>query len=437
MSIQFRLTLLISLLFLAAIANSFFIIKLEKVGDNQSVLIDQTNEILISAEKLLSALKDAETGQRGYLLTSDLLYLDPYYRGIDSFKEHLTRLKQMTIDDLEQQELLNKIEIEATKKIEELSSTITKVQEGRINEAINIVTNNSGKRYMDDIRSNVNKFTRKELISLENRKGDFRETRAIINTIMIGTIVFFLLLSVVTILFLNKALFRPLKQLTSGAEKVEKGQKLDTFDIVRNDEMGLLLATFFNMSERVFKRSMQLTYKATHDELTGLKNRETLQECIDKSLQKTLVNKHKLAILFIDLNDFKEINDAMSHEAGDLLLRETAKRLNSSVRSNDEIFRVGGDEFLVVLNDLHSDGDAETITQKIVAAFCEPTYILGKQMTIKLSIGIALSPTHTSSINQLVKYADIAMYAAKRSKTTDYMLFHEDMLKREEDKTAS
>lgn len=430
MSIRFKLTFLLILLFFAAIMNSLFIMKMESLSEKRSDSINHTNDVLLTAEKLLGDLKDAETGQRGYVLSGNPAYLKPYYDGTESLANHYSRLTSLTSDDPEQQELLRKIKKIVAAKIKELASTINSVQEGHKDAAIEMINRDIGKDYMDDIRSLIAEFSRSELVLLEKRKGEFMQTRAEINTIIIVEILFMLVLAIVTFLFLNKTFFLPLQLLISGAKKVEEGRRLDVQDIISKDEMGQLLATFYAMSEKVYSRSRRLTYDVNHDTLTGLKNRKTLYESIENSIRAARQSNCKVAALFIDLNMFKQINDTLGHDAGDLILQETAERICSAVRSDDEIFRVGGDEFLVILQNIASSEDVHGIIQKILEAFAVPVEISGSRMTIQISIGIALLPDDTRDGQELVKFADVAMYAAKNAENTDYKMFERSMLQR-------
>lgn len=433
MSIHLKLPLLLAFLFLAAILNSVFTFQLESYGEEKLKWVNHTHEVLGATEKLLSTMKDTETGQRGYLLTSSASYLEPYHNGLISAKENLDKLKKLTSDNPKQQEVLKSVEKLMKLKFEELAETIELVQSGYTNKALEIVAQNKGKQYMDNIRAHSNSFINTELILLEQRKGDFRENRAQITTLIAVEIVFFIGLAMITITFLRRSLFLPLKLLLSSAEKVESGDKLNVSDVVEKDEMGHLLSTFFVMSEKVYQREQILDHKAHHDELTGLKNRITISKEIEQSLSDLQKTGEKLAVLFLDLNLFKQVNDTLGHDVGDLILKETANRLNSSVRSSDTVFRVGGDEFLVIARNIENITDVHCLIDNILNAFDEPAIIQGKPMDISISIGVAVSPDDTNSSSEIVKFSDVAMYAAKHDKDTNYKMFDKDMLKRASD----
>ncbi|SGY92522.1 Putative uncharacterized protein [Moritella viscosa] len=430
MSIRLKLSILIFTLFLVAIFNTIFTFQLETYSKKKLGWVSHTHEVLHRTQELLSAITDSETGQRGYLLTSDTSYLEPYHRGIVAAKDYLTKLNILTSDNPSQQAILVSVKQDMLLKFDELMLTIELVQSGNADKALSIVKQNSGKKYMDNIRTNLSTFINAELVLLEQRKGDFRESRTQLMTLIAVEIIFFLGLAIITFTFLQRNFFHPLKLLLKSAKKVESSEKLEVIDVVEKDEMGHLLATFFVMSENVLKREQALDYKAHHDELTGLKNRITLSKEVEASINALESTNDKIAVLFLDLNLFKQVNDTFGHDIGDLILQETANRLNNAVRSSDTVFRIGGDEFLIILRDIKDNRDVDCVAEKILSAFAKPAIIEGKPMDITISIGAALSPDDSKSSNEVIKFADIAMYVAKRDQETSYKVFNPSMLKR-------
>ncbi len=433
MSIRLKLTLLLVCLFLASIINAIFTFQLEKYGEEKLEWVNHTHNVLLVSGKLLSSMADAETGQRGYLLATNTSYLEPYHNGIIVANKSLLELKTLTSDNNSQQKILESVETYMKLKFDELAETIKLMDNGEKNKAFEIVKQNKGKQYMDSIRAHINLFNNAERILLEKRKGDFRENRAQIMTLITVELLFFIGLSILTFTFIKKSFFLPLALLLSGTKKIEKGKKLDIVDVVEKNEMGHLLSTFFVMSEKVQKRAEVLDFKAKHDELTGLKNRITMLDEIDDAIHGLKSSGDKLAILFLDLNSFKQINDTLGHDVGDLILIETAARLNSSVRNSDSVFRIGGDEFLIITRNVKKTSDINDIVSKILTAFEPKAIIHGKSIEISTSIGVAVSPDATDNSSEIVKYSDIAMYVAKREKGCSYKVFDKSMLKRSSD----
>ncbi len=435
MTMRLKLVLFISFLFIAGIGNVIFTFQLEKYGEEKVAWVNHTNEVLLESEKLLSRLKDMETGQRGFLLTEDIAYLEPYYEGVSASEEHFKRLKELTSDNPLQQKRLDNMHEAIQLKFDELAETIRLTQEnhGNASVALKIVKQNKGKQYMDHIREVLKDFTHTEKILLEERKGDFRAHKAMITTFVIAELLFFLFLAIMTVTFLNKNLFYPLKLLLASTHKMEKGERVHFKDLTTKDEMGYLLSSFLKMNEKVHERTEALDYKANHDELTGLKNRASVHDEIESEIRHLKVANTKAAVFFMDLNKFKQLNDTMGHDAGDMMLKETANRLGSSVRSDDIVFRLGGDEFLILIKNVKHHSEIEKVLSNVFEALKAPVMIQGKAIDILISVGIAILPDDSQNGDEVLKYSDIAMYEAKRDKDCNYKFFEKSMLKRSVD----
>ncbi len=435
MTMRLKLILFMSFLFLFAIGNVIFTFQLEKYDEEKLAWVNHTNDVLLETKDLLGDLRDLETGQRGYLLTQDISYLEPYYKGLRDYEGHYSRLKELTSDNPLQQKRLVNVEKIVKLKLDELAQTIELVRKnnGNTDLAIEMVMKDNGKHYMDQIRETIKDFTHTELLLLEKRNGDLKKHKAIINTFIIGELLFFIFLAVLSVSFLNKNLFQPLKLLLNSTKKMEKGEKVYFNDLITNDEMGYLLSSFLKMNEKVHERTEALDYKANHDELTGLKNRASVHDEIESEIRHLKVANTKAAVFFMDLNKFKQLNDTMGHDAGDMMLKETANRLESSVRSDDIVFRLGGDEFLILIKNVKHHSEIEKVLSNIFEAVKEPVMIQGKAIDILISVGIAILPDDSQNGDEVLKYSDIAMYEAKRDKDCNYKFFEKSMLKRSVD----
>lgn len=392
--------------------------------------------MLSESQQLLGAMTDAETGQRGYLLTNNSEYLEPYHIGVSQSKSHLDTLLRKTLGNQEQQNRLKKIQALMAQKFEELYTTIHLTQINStesILEAKNIVKSSTGKKYMDAIRLEMLAFNNEERLLLEQRKGEFKESRAYISAVVGFEVLFFIFMSIITALFIKNKLYQPLGMLVAGTEKMEKGERQKISDMLPKDEMGYLLSRFYRMSEVVHTKTEALNYEASHDALTGLKNRAQLEIQLPISIAE-LNEDQKLAVLFIDLNNFKQQNDLLGHDVGDAILVETGKRLKKSLRSNDGVYRLGGDEFVVIIENIRNATNTKLVVENILENFSKPFVFQEHSITICLSIGIAISPDNALDAGKLVKLSDIAMYASKRDKQASYTFFDESMLNRESDK---
>ncbi|MBK7903392.1 MAG: EAL domain-containing protein [Proteobacteria bacterium] len=157
----------------------------------------------------------------------------------------------------------------------------------------------------------------------------------------------------------------------------------------------------------------QVEHLAFHDGLTGLPNRSLFSRMLQQGVQMARRNNRLLAVLFLDLDRFKHINDTLGHEAGDQLLQEVAARLKSCLRDSDSVARLGGDEFVVVLPELADDVYAATVAQKIISAISRPFTLKGLEFRVTGSVGISIHPQDGLDEETLTKNADIAMYKAK------------------------
>jgi two-component system, cell cycle response regulator len=159
---------------------------------------------------------------------------------------------------------------------------------------------------------------------------------------------------------------------------------------------------------------------ALHDALTGLPNRRLLEDRIQTTLQHANRNHHKAAILYLDLDGFKDINDTYGHAYGDEVLKIVAQRLVASSRKEDTVARLGGDEFMVVLGEVSSLADANGPASKLVEAVSEPFFINDLTLTLSTSIGISVYPDDADTVEALISIADYALYEAKRGGKNRY-----------------
>jgi diguanylate cyclase (GGDEF)-like protein len=164
----------------------------------------------------------------------------------------------------------------------------------------------------------------------------------------------------------------------------------------------------------------QLTVLVGHDALTGLPQMGIASDRLDAAIAQSRRHHDKVALLFIDLDGFKLVNDVHGHAAGDYLLQEVAQRLRASVSANDTVARVGGDEFLIVLARLGSESDADAVAQRVLEMVGRPVAWQARTLQVGASIGIALYPDHASEAGMLRPLADAAMYGVKRHGRNGY-----------------
>jgi diguanylate cyclase (GGDEF)-like protein len=186
------------------------------------------------------------------------------------------------------------------------------------------------------------------------------------------------------------------------------------------------IGSFSDISERK-QAELKIEHMAHHDALTNLPNRFSLTERLSQSLQQAKRGGHHLAVIFIDLDRFKTINDSLGHHIGDLLLFEVAARLHKSVRSSDILARLGGDEFVIVLPQVASGIATAHIVNKLQATICRPYHLDGHDLHITPSIGIGVYPHDGETVDELMQNADAAMYHAKAQGRNNYQFFKKEM----------
>ena len=186
-----------------------------------------------------------------------------------------------------------------------------------------------------------------------------------------------------------------------------------------------VLAMYHDISERL-QAEAHLKHLATHDPLTLLPNRTLFYDHLNHSLQLAHRNHTRLAVLFLDLDGFKTVNDLLGHAKGDLLLQQVAQRLKNALRKSDLVSRLGGDEFAFVLENLRSPHDVARVAEKILEALARPFLVEGQELSISGSVGIALFPEDGDEPRNLLRHADAAMYRVKGQGKQHFQFFSWD-----------
>jgi diguanylate cyclase (GGDEF)-like protein len=181
------------------------------------------------------------------------------------------------------------------------------------------------------------------------------------------------------------------------------------------------------LTEVAENTALQMSVKAERDFLTGLPNRALLTDRLAQSIALAQRHRKKVALMYLDLDQFKNINDSLGHSVGDQLLQSVARRLESCVRHSDTVSRQGGDEFVVLLSEVTAAQDAVLTAEKLIKAIAEPHLIGEHRLNVTLSIGISLYPDDGEDVEAVLTNADTAMYYAKRSGRNNYQRFTPEM----------
>jgi diguanylate cyclase (GGDEF)-like protein len=212
-----------------------------------------------------------------------------------------------------------------------------------------------------------------------------------------------------------------------GRAATQQRAKTETRLLEANQQLVVAAVHSQTMAEVAEHATLQMSFKAERDFLTGLPNRALLADRLAQAIALVQRHRKKLAVLYVDLDNFKHINDSFGHSVGDQLLQSAAKRLEQCIRHSDTVSRQGGDEFIVLLSEVESAQDAACVSRKLISGMCEPHIIGEHRLKVTLSIGISLFPDDAGDAETLLMNADTAMYKAKGVGGNDYKRFTPEM----------
>ena len=214
--------------------------------------------------------------------------------------------------------------------------------------------------------------------------------------------------------FAANALLRPLQRLRAHVQAVEEGQQpIDVFNLKRRDEVGALGRALYSLSAKRQAAEAQLAHLARTDTLTGLGNRRRLQADIKDIAARARRARGPVALAFLDVDHFKSINDRLGHDVGDLVLKEFAVRLRGAVRATDHVYRLSGDEFVIVFEGPDAD-DVPVVAGKILTAVRAPFFVADQVLAVTTSIGVATCGWEDVDLDALLRRADEALYVTKQ-----------------------
>jgi diguanylate cyclase (GGDEF)-like protein len=260
----------------------------------------------------------------------------------------------------------------------------------------------------------------------------FARTQTLASQIALVTVIVSVLAAGLLFAVMRYVLVRPLSRLTEAAREIGGGNLEPEIQISSRDEIGMLAGTFREMGRHLSDYRDQITHLAYHDNLTGLPNRLMFREYLIHALANARRHKERLALLFLDIDNFKQINDSLGHDTGDELLRMFAERLGTFLREEDfvsrsNIARLGGDEFLILLSGFDNPHAAGAVARRVIDPFDEPVQLGAHEFHITVSVGITIAPDDGDDVDTLIKNADTAMYHAKRQGKNGYQYFAQEM----------
>jgi len=217
--------------------------------------------------------------------------------------------------------------------------------------------------------------------------------------------------------WVSRSISLPIRQLVAYASKVGKNAERQSILTIENrhDELGELARSFAHMVNRLEESNKKITYQAHHDPLTNLPNRLLLNDFLDEAIERSAAKSENLTVIFLDIDNFKNINDSLGHTAGDDLLEQFSNRLQKCIREDDFfVARFGGDEFAMLLEGVNNNNEASKVAERILT-LSETPFILkgGQEIVVSASIGITHFPKDGTTRPQLLSNADTAMYSSK------------------------
>ncbi|OZG75262.1 hypothetical protein BTA51_02435 [Hahella sp. CCB-MM4] len=251
---------------------------------------------------------------------------------------------------------------------------------------------------------------------------------------IIHIVIAFSVLAILVAMITSRAVSKPLNMMVNAVRRFSDKHVMGELPIKQNDEIGLLARTFMEMQslltshlDDLHQKERHLHHLAQHDTLTNLPNRMLLFDRMRHAIAKAHRTDKQLALIFIDLDRFKDINDSLGHAVGDEVIKSVAQNLARLLRDEDTVARLGGDEFIVVLEAVDNIQQVTSTTQKLLLKLQQPIHLEGQDLYLSASMGISLYPQDGDDAETLLRNADAAMYRAKEEGRNMFHFYTEDM----------
>ena len=443
--IRGKLIILSCLLISLSIANVFIIKDAMKVASYLLTQLEHTHDVILTSEVLSGQLKDAETGQRGYLLTGDLEYLQTHQNGSRLSKQYFSDLKSLTTESPSQQEILRQLGVLIEQKFDELNETIGYAKAGDRNKALQIVKQGTGRILMDKMRVLLSKFQNVEHELLIQRGLTYQKNQQQLELLFFVEVAIFISMFILFLVYIQRKIVRPLEVLALDAKRSNFSKHISDItlrskyskDIFNHlvsdstDEIGTLSRALSLMhqenvkyiteleliTEKLKQEKKKALRSSITDTLTGLYNRRKFNEVIESEWKLARREGHFLGLAMLDIDFFKKVNDTYGHTKGDEVLKQVAQcLLKMAQRPNDFVFRVGGEEFIFLT--VRQDEKATATFVEEMRANIEGLQIPNKNSLVSkfvtISAGVvSIIPSSKDTIDDLLAKADNLLYASK------------------------
>ncbi len=417
-----RMILFFLLIVAISIADYAILRRVSADTHNSELLVEHTFKVIYQRERLLNLLVDLETGERGFILTKDKKYLQPYNKALLMYKASLDNLMQLTKKNKKEQKVLKNISNLIKKKIDELNTTIYLAKQNKIYQAIKIINSGTGKNLMDSIRGKLNYLKEEENRLLNLREKAYENSVSYMNIAFLAVTFLLIFISIFFGIFFHRHLVTPIVKLKNIIDKTKTSAKIppETTHLykVKISEVVDLVKAFVEMTTKInmYTNELNITkeeaiQKSITDSLSGLFNREYMDMELKKLISLKKRTKDNISVIFADIDHFKKINDKFGHTTGDRVIVEVAKILKNETRDIDLAIRYGGEEFLIIL--------PYTLKEEAVAVAQKLRYLISKLVVqelngydITISLGVA-TMQDDDTIKRLISRADNALYSAK------------------------
>ena len=366
------------LLLVAGAAGVFGIKQIRDLASRQEYVGDK----LFSVRQLYETLLAMESSQRGFLLTRDLSYLQPYLRDSGQLDGVIATFNRLYQDDDESRATVSEVDALGREKQTELRETLELGRSGQLDAAWQAVRTNRGKAVMEELNGKLlSMVTQQRAV----RTGYLEQSQRTLRLLyLLGAAVGLLILVLVAV---------AVRTLSITITRLNDAQKAEE-------------------------------YNAMHDQLTGLPNRRYLTEWLTTAMAGAHRAGRELHVLYFDLDGFKAVNDSFGHEAGDHVLQVTAGRLRSALRSSDFVARIGGDEFVAALPDTGEPPSVSALIKRLEASLNTAPLPELEDGAVSASIGAAVYPKDATSVAALLAAADHAMYERKQQRRAHAVTEH-------------
>jgi diguanylate cyclase (GGDEF)-like protein len=380
------------------------------VGDQ----VERTYRVRESLGLVLQDLVDAETGIRGYVLTQRKAFLEPYDAGLNSLGSDLPELGRRLPEDAQTQARYQTLLGLARDRLDILGRIKAFVEDEPPGAEPTWMLRR-GKVVMDQVRAVIDRLETDQAAVLAHERERLHRAQAVVLALSVGAIPFVLIVGSLLLLRFTRRLASGIRRIEENTRRLEHGEPL-LEPPNGEDELARLGRALAQTASRLAEQDAELRELALVDELTGLPNRRAFLQIADHELEVAKRTRSANAVLFVDADGLKEVNDRFGHAAGDAMLRELADILRSELRQADLVARLGGDEFVVLLSrDTSVEGDE--IIARLQAEADRRNDAGNHPYRLAFSVGTAVfDPASPVGIDDLLRDADAEMYQRKRAK---------------------